>query len=71
MLGKWDCDALRRVTENLIGNAIKYGSRDTSITIELRASTLFVELKVHNEVSPIPEQEVPLFADAVEQSPLK
>jgi PAS domain S-box-containing protein len=46
--GYWSCDHLRRVLENLATNAIKYGSKDTPITISLTALDKWVELRIHN-----------------------
>jgi PAS domain S-box-containing protein len=53
--GYWGCSRLRRVIENLATNAIKYGSKDTPITINLTALDEWVELRIHNfggELSP-------------------
>jgi len=60
-VGKWDCDSLRRAVENLIGNAVKYGTADSPITITLKTGTAVVELTVHNEGAPISEAEIPLL----------
>jgi signal transduction histidine kinase len=59
--GNWDIDALRRSLENLIGNAIKYGSADTPITISLRGGKTSAELTVHNEGTPISASDAPLL----------
>ena len=61
VIGKWDCDALRRTVENLLGNAVKYGAPDTAITLRLRTGTKNIELTVHNEGPPIPEMEIPIL----------
>jgi PAS domain S-box-containing protein len=53
--GYWSSDRLRRVIENLATNAIKYGSKETPITINLTALDEWVELRIHNfggELSP-------------------
>jgi len=52
---------LRRAIENLVGNAVKYGTPDTPITISLRRGKSAVELVVHNEGSPISESDAPLL----------
>jgi len=57
--GKWGMDGLRRAIENLIGNAIKYGSPSAPITISLRRSEVGAEVGVHNEGSFIPSAEIP------------
>lgn len=48
IFGFWNEDGLRRVIENLAGNAAKYGSSDKLISIILRQSDQFVEVTVHN-----------------------
>ena len=52
-LGSWPFDGIRRVIENLAGNAIKYGSDDTPVTITLSRNAETVTLSVHNEGDPI------------------
>jgi K+-sensing histidine kinase KdpD len=53
--GSWDCAALRRVIENLCGNAVKYGSAKTPITLSVRRTDpAHVRLSVHNWGTPIP-----------------
>jgi signal transduction histidine kinase len=55
-----DRDFIRRIAENLIDNAYKYGPRHASISIELRAATMddgaepAVELRVRDEGEGIP-----------------
>jgi PAS domain S-box-containing protein len=44
----WDCSAVRRVIENLVTNAIKYGKSDSSITISLKRINNWAEITVHN-----------------------
>lgn len=45
----WDCSAIQRVIENLVGNAIKYGSEKTPIVIQLKKNKDWAEISVHNE----------------------
>lgn len=47
--GLWDGKAIRRVVENLAGNAVKYGQRDAPISLSLTRSEDWAELAVHNE----------------------
>lgn len=63
--GYWDYSAIRRVLENLLGNAIKYGFSSAPVTIELGqgADADAVQISVHNEGDPIPES---LHADLFE-----
>ncbi|HEY9643109.1 MAG TPA: HAMP domain-containing sensor histidine kinase [Coleofasciculaceae cyanobacterium] len=53
---------LRRVIENLVTNAVKYGAPDTPITLTLQQTETQVSLTVHNEGKPIaPEAQSILF----------
>ena len=51
--GQWDAGALRRVFENIIDNAIKYGEAKTPIHVKLVKTSDWVEISVHNQGSPI------------------
>lgn len=55
--GWWDRDALKRVIENLVSNAVKYGSPDTPVTIQSQEIHGRLVVTVHNEGPPIPAQE--------------
>jgi PAS domain S-box-containing protein len=55
--GDWDAHALRRLTENLCNNAIKYGDPTGRVTVTLRQDGDEVELAVHNWGRPIPPEE--------------
>jgi len=44
-----DADGLRRVVENLVTNAVKYGSRNSAITLTVAEDQSEVQLNVHNE----------------------
>lgn len=59
VVGTWGCDGLRRAVDNLVGNAVKYGSPNTPISVSLAKTKTGVEISVHNEGNPIPELEVP------------
>lgn len=54
--GFWDPGALRRVIENLVSNAIKYGDPSRPITITLRPAAERVGIEVHNFGEPIPPE---------------
>jgi len=56
--GMWDSDRIRRIVENLSGNAVKYGSKGSAVTIALARVEAKVHLSVHNAGTPIPEQEL-------------
>lgn len=46
--GFWDCEVLHRIIENLVSNAIKYGSASAPIEITLSKGEGWVEIAVHN-----------------------
>lgn len=54
--GIFDSTAVRRLLENLIGNAVKYGFAKKPITITITDEKDAVEIKVHNFGDPIPEE---------------
>jgi signal transduction histidine kinase len=57
--GRWDRDAMKRALENLVGNAVKYGTPDTMISIKIdRVLDRRLLLSVHNEGNPIPPEEL-------------
>jgi signal transduction histidine kinase len=56
--GWWDRDAMKRVLENLLNNAFKYGAPDTVIRIRIECSHERLLLTVHNEGDPIPPNEL-------------
>ncbi|WP_239701098.1 HAMP domain-containing sensor histidine kinase [Massilia sp. 9096] len=55
--GWWDRAALKRAIENIIGNAIKYRTSGTSITIKINEAHQRLLLTVHNVGQPIPPDE--------------
>ncbi|MBC7429282.1 MAG: HAMP domain-containing histidine kinase, partial [Bacteriovorax sp.] len=59
--GYWDCTAIRRIVENLLGNAVKYGMPKALITIALRRKMESIEIAVHNEGNPIPLEDQTLL----------
>ena len=52
--GVFDTTAIRRLIENLIGNAVKYGSLEKRITILVEEEADEVRIKIHNHGNPIP-----------------
>lgn len=52
----WNKERVVRAVENLMENAVKYGSRDTPISIELVQNPSTVQISIHNEGSPIPKE---------------
>lgn len=55
--GFWNRDGLRRVLDNLLANALKYGEAERPITIGIRRVDDHVLLTVHNYGSIIPAEE--------------
>ncbi|RYF04552.1 MAG: HAMP domain-containing histidine kinase [Oxalobacteraceae bacterium] len=55
--GYWDRAALKRTLENLVSNAVKYGSPGTPVTIKVDDVYGRLLLSVHNEGAPIPPDE--------------
>jgi signal transduction histidine kinase len=56
--GCWDCNALQRAMENLIGNAVKYGDPGTTITLTVSTGHERTIIAVHNEGRPVPPDEM-------------
>lgn len=63
IIGKWDGDAIRRVFENVIGNAVKYASPQTPITVCVHRKDKFAVISVHNKGNPIAEKDLALITD--------
>ena len=53
--GSWDRDRLEQVFSNLISNAIHHGDPTTAVTIRASAPAGVVQVSVHNDGPPIPE----------------
>jgi len=62
IIGNWDQNALRRLSENLIGNAIKYRQPATPIEVRIQKKATRALLSVHNLGNPIrPQDQETLF----------
>lgn len=57
IIGIFDRTAIRRLLENLIGNAVKYGTTDKPITVTVEDDLDAIEIKVNNFGNPIPVSE--------------
>ncbi|MGB3774017.1 MAG: HAMP domain-containing sensor histidine kinase [Leeuwenhoekiella sp.] len=55
ILGVFDEISIRRLLENLVTNAVKYGDGTSPITVKLVEHEAYVVLSVHNMGNPIPE----------------
>lgn len=67
VLGYWNRPALKRVLENLLSNAEKFGATNTEIVVSISAAEGRVLLAVHNEGDPIPSEELPRLFTAFER----
>jgi signal transduction histidine kinase len=62
IVGHWDRTALKRATENLVNNAVKYGTPDTPVTIRIQEVHGRLLLTVHNHGPQIaPEDQECIF----------
>lgn len=62
IVGWWDREAIKRAVENIIGNAVKYGSPDAPVRIKIASQNERMLLSVHNEGESIaPEQIESIF----------
>ena len=55
--GYWCSSSLRRVLENLLSNAVKYGKPGAKISVRVTCAEKTVNLAVHNEGAPIPDEQ--------------
>lgn len=58
IVGCWDRQAIKRATENLLGNAVKYGTPNSLIRMDIRSEHGRMILTVNNEGEPIPREEM-------------
>ncbi|HEV2610267.1 MAG TPA: HAMP domain-containing sensor histidine kinase [Noviherbaspirillum sp.] len=56
--GWWSREAIKRALENILGNAVKYGTPDTPVRIVITTHNQRVLLAVHNEGDPIPQEQL-------------
>jgi len=61
LAGYWSPYDLKRVIENLASNAVKYGEKDTLITLRLRDLNHQIQFSVHNTGNPIPPDQQSLL----------
>lgn len=60
-VGIWNEDGLRRIVENLVNNAVKYGTKNSLITLSVTSDTEFATLSVHNIGNPISKDDLPIL----------
>ena len=56
--GHWSCQGIRRIVENLATNAVKYGSKETPITVSTEIENNICLIRVHNMGNPIPMEDL-------------
>ena len=59
---RWDRPSMKRVIENIVNNAVKYGAPNAPITLTIEQRESVVEISIHNEGFPIsPGDQATLF----------
>lgn len=53
--GRWDVPRIGQVYQNLIGNAVQHGAKDSGVTVQTSGDAHCVEIAVHNHGAAIPE----------------
>lgn len=67
--GQWDPARIEQVFSNLIGNAIKHGSRKMPINVVLWGDSENVIATVHNSGDPIPKDDISHIFEPLRRSP--
>jgi signal transduction histidine kinase len=63
LTGEWDKARIGQVFSNLLGNAIQYGFKDSSIDVAIASDRDAVTLTVHNRGVPIPAEKLGTIFD--------
>jgi len=63
VVGYWDAKALLRAINNLVSNAVKYGSKDETIDITIRQDKQRTTVAVQNQGNPIPPDKLAKLFD--------
>jgi signal transduction histidine kinase len=58
IVGHWDRELIQRAIENLVSNAIKYGTHEHPVRILLTCTNQRSQVEVHNVGNPIPQEEL-------------
>lgn len=66
--GEWDKARIGQVLSNLIGNAIQYSFKDSSIDVVVKGTLDEVVLSVHNEGVPVPVEKRKTIFDALSRA---
>lgn len=67
IFGYWSEQGLRRLIENLISNAVKYGAEDSPITVSVSQVIQGTKIEVHNKGNPIRKDDIPILFDDYER----
>ena len=67
IVGYWSEQGLRRLIENLISNAVKYGSKNSLITVSVSKVIQGTKIVVHNTGNPIRKDDIPILFDDYER----
>lgn len=67
-VGNWNEEGLRRVLENLINNAIKYGLEKCPVTVTMEQSSKTTIIKVHNDGPPIPSGKISVLFEQFQRA---
>lgn len=59
--GYWNAEGVRRMLENLVNNAVKYGVAERMITVKIKPSHDSVQVIVHNFGNPISAEDLPFL----------
>jgi signal transduction histidine kinase len=61
LIGYWSPNDIKRILENLVCNAVKYGEKNSLVTIGLQDLDHQIQLSVHNFGNPIPPDQQSLL----------
>jgi signal transduction histidine kinase len=67
-LGNWNSESIRRLIENLITNAVKYGTDKTPIELVINQDRNSVQFSIHNMGNPIAVNDQTLLFDKYKRS---
>ncbi len=67
IFGYWSEQGLRRLIENLISNAVKYGTKSSPITVSVSQVIRGTKIEVHNKGNPIKKDDIPILFDDYER----
>lgn len=63
VIDNWDTDALRRAIDNLVSNALKYGSEEGEIRLDVEQDGIDTKIMVHNNGNTIPPEKLDKLFD--------